>query len=839
MSGSSAILPRLRLVERLGVPGEGGAPLSILAAPVGYGKTTLLERWIQSLPKQIPVASVQAADIEDSEGLWKALCEELDTGRDKLAAGEGSGRAKRRVEAWVESLCSPAVIVIDDYQNVTSPELDQELFELLLSSVHLFAVVSGRTFARLDTPLVTAQIETRMLTVEDLAFSEEEIPQLPGFSVTRDRSATREALMQMRGWPLASRVLLDPHLENSEKNASFKLLAHLDRIVPDPATRKVLLLLSVGGETSEKVLVEISGVPPLQLQPMLTRLLELGLVEQTWRSGKSFYSPHPAFLTAKSLQNWGELTESEIAMTIRSQTQDMAQYDPVGAFSLLMRKGMIADADQLALFYFPQLILKPTVVYPLVADLDLELMEDFPLLLGLRAIFAQPIQSVSAQELDRIATAMVASVRKMFPPGEVKIDVRHHSILIAALRLLGQWDEVEKHSLQLEARLAEQKFVSYWKGQSSLPLMYSIVALTGLMTGDLELAKRTSERGLSIAESEGNHSEQLRSLNCLALLAAIAGDIEESKAHLNAAEVIKAKTGAASPELTETNAYMASATLALLQGDSTEGIRILSEVVPVLDLIEPWKQFVILESWLLRFENGSSVALEKLKLRTAERRSARLSPVASTQLVAMLANLSIYSGDLEFAQEILSAPVRVTDELLLAQARLDFVSGNLWDAYRGAHSVLSGSGGAMKTAAALLIGACALFEVGDAAGALELLVDLRFADSASANHLVLSTVPYGSLKRLANASNAEGDPSLLTLIDSLPEHYRFREPVSLSPAEQKTLRAVVGESTLKAAAVSLGVSPNTVKSHLRQIYTKLDVTCRADMETVARQMGLV
>jgi LuxR family maltose regulon positive regulatory protein len=70
-----------------------------------------------------------------------------------------------------------------------------------------------------------------------------------------------------------------------------------------------------------------------------------------------------------------------------------------------------------------------------------------------------------------------------------------------------------------------------------------------------------------------------------------------------------------------------------------------------------------------------------------------------------------------------------------------------------------------------------------------------------------------------------------------PEVQALREP--LSHAELRVVRYL--PSNLKATEIASGlcVSPNTVRTHLRHIYAKLDAHTRSEAVTRARRLGLL
>ena len=53
--------------------------------------------------------------------------------------------------------------------------------------------------------------------------------------------------------------------------------------------------------------------------------------------------------------------------------------------------------------------------------------------------------------------------------------------------------------------------------------------------------------------------------------------------------------------------------------------------------------------------------------------------------------------------------------------------------------------------------------------------------------------------------------------------------LGLSPRETQVADLLVRGSTIKSVAADLGISPNTVKSHLRRIHRKLGITNRAEL----------
>jgi LuxR family transcriptional regulator, maltose regulon positive regulatory protein len=64
-------------------------------------------------------------------------------------------------------------------------------------------------------------------------------------------------------------------------------------------------------------------------------------------------------------------------------------------------------------------------------------------------------------------------------------------------------------------------------------------------------------------------------------------------------------------------------------------------------------------------------------------------------------------------------------------------------------------------------------------------------------------------------------------------------PSSLTTAELRTLRYLPTHLSFREIGARVYVSGNTVKTQANSVYRKLDVTCRSDAVTRARQLGLL
>jgi hypothetical protein len=65
------VIPRRRLLQ---LAGHASEPITLVSAPAGYGKTTLLRQWAS---KSTPVVRLDPAEITDQWQLWQQVGEAL------------------------------------------------------------------------------------------------------------------------------------------------------------------------------------------------------------------------------------------------------------------------------------------------------------------------------------------------------------------------------------------------------------------------------------------------------------------------------------------------------------------------------------------------------------------------------------------------------------------------------------------------------------------------------------------------------------------------------------------------------------------------------------------
>ena len=211
--------------------------LSVVSAPTGYGKTTLLAHWRQVEEPEVPFAWVSLDEQDNDpirlwrhivEALHRAEPEEEDFGADVLVGMSAVGRRFVGITLptlinEIAELSHRVVLVLDDYQFVTDGDAHESVaffLEHLPENVHL--VISSRSDPPLPLGRLRARGEMNEIRTEQLAFTEEEVDCLLNEKMGLDIGPEdlSELLERTEGWP-AGIYLASLSLQNKEDKHAF------------------------------------------------------------------------------------------------------------------------------------------------------------------------------------------------------------------------------------------------------------------------------------------------------------------------------------------------------------------------------------------------------------------------------------------------------------------------------------------------------------------------------------------------------------------------------------------------------------------------------------------
>jgi len=224
------LISRLRLIQKLntGLAGK----LTLISAPAGYGKTTVLSEWISSTEIPTCWVSLDASD-NDPARFWAYVIAALQTIKSKLgSAAEKLVKSRQQLptEAILTSLIndistddSELIMVLDDYYLIDSTVIHKAvsfLIDHLPSQLHL--VISGRS----DPPLPLANLRAKGLLSElrtaDLRFTQQEASDFLKLATETELSESDVLRLEERteGW-IASLQMAALSLKGREDVAGF------------------------------------------------------------------------------------------------------------------------------------------------------------------------------------------------------------------------------------------------------------------------------------------------------------------------------------------------------------------------------------------------------------------------------------------------------------------------------------------------------------------------------------------------------------------------------------------------------------------------------------------
>lgn len=244
-------IPRPRLLELLHTS-LATHPLTLLSAPAGYGKTTLLAALPVAYP-DLPIAWL-SLDEEDNDPVrfLAAIIAALQrlnptcgsTARTLLAGPMASGNELRRVVSVlindiVDTLPTSFALFLDDLHRITEPAIFVSLdylLEHLPPQMHLVAAT------RVDPPLSIARLRGRghlaELRLAALRFTEEEIEQFLNDRLALGLSQEELAVLERRteGWAVGLRLLacsLTGIPSGRDRQTFIRHLNEIDRYIFD------------------------------------------------------------------------------------------------------------------------------------------------------------------------------------------------------------------------------------------------------------------------------------------------------------------------------------------------------------------------------------------------------------------------------------------------------------------------------------------------------------------------------------------------------------------------------------------------------------------------------
>lgn len=255
---------RPRLMHRLH---EGlNRALTLVTAPAGYGKTTLLSEWAMTMDRPVAWVSLDQGD-NDSMRFWahtiaalKQACPSFDEQavlRHAVEDASGDSLIAALING-VHRIKQTTTLIWDDFHHIEEPVILKGvvyLLERLPSHVHLY--ISSRTIPPISLSRIRVGNGLNQLDVNDLRFKPEETREFFMLCGGLKLSAEDTAVMQERteGWAAAMRLAILSLPEHAGPALLVRKMTGTERDISDYFFEEVL---SRQPETLQQFLIRIS-----------------------------------------------------------------------------------------------------------------------------------------------------------------------------------------------------------------------------------------------------------------------------------------------------------------------------------------------------------------------------------------------------------------------------------------------------------------------------------------------------------------------------------------------------------------------------------------------------
>jgi LuxR family maltose regulon positive regulatory protein len=862
----SGLIDRHDLVAEL--DHAAGKRVTIISAPAGSGKTSLLRAWAgrSGQDRRTAFMSVKPGQ-HDAQLFWLALLGAVRAatgGAEPPPAAPGfNGQAMvDKVLSELAAAGGPFVLIIDDLHELSSAEAAEQLTALL---TRLPPGVHAVLATRRDLPLRLHQLRLdgglAEIRAAQLRFTEDETGELltaagitlPGPVVATLHERTegwaaglRLAVLSLAGHPHPERFVAE--FSGSDRTVAEYLMAEmLDRQPPE--VQRLLLRTSLldrvngelgdlltGATGSERILLDLEDANAfvVSLDPdrtwfryhhMFSGLLRLELrhtasgdVPELHRLAARWYADHADTAEAiRHLQAAGDWTEA--ARLLTDHALSLTLDGQAGTVAVLLRS------------------------FPARAG------EDFP---GLALVHA--IANLDQLQLDQ-ADAHLDVAREYAattpPDRQYRLRMAVASLDLLSARLRGHFDGVFEQVGALPTSAAGQSNADLAVGSDLRAVALLNLGVTEAWSLRLADSERYLLEGATLARDIGRPYLEVA---CLAHLgfAAAGRDVALAQRHCQDAVALAARHGwDAEPVIAPAQATLAG--ILISTGEFDEGERWLDRARRTTQAAgEPGiRLYIHLISAILPAARGQY--REALAELTAARQVQALmvgEHALTSRVIAWTIATQARLGDVGQARAVLATlddRLAATGEIRNAAAVIRLAERNPAEARRELRAVLDGNAPVsprLILVEAHLLDGLAGRDLGDeraARAAVEQALHL-----AEPDRLILPFVMTGAW-RLLTALPPQGTSHAALVADILdtvrgggPGRAGAPGPAEqLSPSELRVLRYLPTNLTRPEIAGELSVSLNTVNTHIRRIYAKLGATDRSSAVQRGRDLRLL
>jgi LuxR family maltose regulon positive regulatory protein len=814
------MLLRQQLMTRL-----GRTPLTVIRAPGGSGKTVLMAQWAGRRAGAGAWITVEA-DVGERPAFWAAVAAAVAPAQ----AAPEAGRAE--VARLLRAVGTPFTLLIDDAHELRDPAIGDDLVALVHGSPNLTLVVGTRTHTELEAPRHALTVDITLLEPHDLQLTAAEVQRIVGPDA-RTVGTAEELLDASGGNPLLLRAIV----AGSSAGVRPGITAH--EVVRDylhalferggDHLQALAAATSVPDDVDLAEAEHLTGLDQDGIRDLFDGFEADGILMRMDAPDGPRYRYHPLVreaLRASFRHDHAERyrraclvasADAEVrrdylaALRLAVEAEDYSRASDVvlhGGFSLLRSRGAAAILERVPPRHVARLPFL-AVVLGLAANARGERLRAVQLLT--LALAASRAGRGRQRVAERIGLALVESTI-------LRITGRAADSVAAARRMLALLDEAAPIDLE---ELGTQEGAYRHQGALSL-----------FRAGRLLEARAVAERaGVSPHALAAGSPDTLGLASLVAVIDAARGDMPAARRMLSAIDAAPFP-----PELRDrylgSLAHLAQGISALEGGDPDSALEH-AQVFRGAENLEHGMLFAALRAAAELWRGAPELGLRTLEQREeSDRTRARLSAQDRRVLAAGRVLLHAALGQTGPARSALREFDRTDPLGIVLQATL-LVQQKAPELTIARLSALPPDAGPRLQASAELLTAAAALLRGDetlAAASVRRFLATSAVHGLTTPVLLVPADQREALWRFAGTVDPDAVAALGRLPAPLPGSVAR---VALTPREEEVLRQLRETSSVPEIADRLSVSANTVKTQVRTLYRKLEVSNRDEALRVA------
>jgi LuxR family maltose regulon positive regulatory protein len=826
------------------LPDLGASPISVISAARGFGKSTLLRQWREALT-QDPASAwdvvwIAVATPLDGSGFWREVLTALSSAP---AAEPGVEREMATATLRRIGATRPTALLIDGLERVSDEAVPEELAALVSSGAVGRLAVSTRHYSRACQEAF-APHSTLVLHADDLAFTASEVDALRQ-EAAPDSPPVDDILGTTGGWPVLVRTYLAARnrwgtAEAADAQVRDTLATLLSATSSDAPAAELTHagVLALSEDLTEEFAAELSGDP--EVGRRLERLANEGLLVEEPSTG---------------LLRWPTAVRTALVRSPLPPASHLDQLhsrigrwylrrdDPVSA----LRHATLAEDWALVTSILDNhsrtLLFAHTYtdLYTALHRIPLTHVATSPVVIGLRDIWLRVPDAMLADATRLPESAAALDDLGRSPRARPTLEAGY--LLAMAISRRGLSDRAREYGSRL-LRIVDAARASRPEEILELyPSLHLHVGILHLVGGDYTAGLTSLWRAYERADDNPRPYIRADAASKTALAYAVMGDHARTSVWLERF----AAAPLHSPQYEARIRCTADAARVLIATDQLQlsAAREANARLLVADTYGEeifWAHLAYAEAQYALAVGTPEDMLEHLsRLESHYEHWIGNGAIAGPLIAATRADLLMALGRGNRAKDILEGPHADHPLLQVGRARLAMAAGQPEAALRfAADATWTESATPRQRLDMQLIQAVAAHRVGDHELARTALRRATDAAGQSGSLKPFRTVPEADLRQIA-----EDLPATQTLLDhaSLTQiGEQFPSAISLitlTPRESEVLARLATPLSLQQIAISLHLSHNTVKVHVRTLYAKLGVASREDAIAEARRHGLL